>query len=209
MSEITALTAQVKDKTRCNVFVDGRFCCGLTLDTVVKNRLKAGMQITQERLEEMQLESEKETAFQKALSFISVSQKTKKQVRDHLVKKGYLPSVIEYVLEKMDSYDFVNDADYAKSYAASALKKKGNRLIRLELKNKGISDQEIAEAFVEDSAQTELAAATAIAEKYLKNKTLDRENLQKAYRYLMGKGYDFETAKSAVSSVYGGELEDD
>ena len=28
LNEITAITPQVKDKTRCNIYVDGRFCCG-------------------------------------------------------------------------------------------------------------------------------------------------------------------------------------
>ena len=36
MNEITAITPQVKDKTRCNIFIDGRFCCGLSLETAVK-----------------------------------------------------------------------------------------------------------------------------------------------------------------------------
>lgn len=36
LSEITAITPQVKDKTRCNIFIDGRFYCGLTLEAAVK-----------------------------------------------------------------------------------------------------------------------------------------------------------------------------
>lgn len=209
MSEITALVAQKKDKTRCNVYVDGRFCCGLTVETVVKNRLKIGTQITAERLEEMQMESEKSKALSQGLSFISVSQKTRKQVRDHLSKKGYLPQVVDYVLEKMEGYEFLDDGAYAKSYAASALKRKGNRLIRLELKQKGVSEEEIDGAFQNEDRETELAAATALAEKYLKNKPKDRETLQKAYRYLMGKGYEFDTAKSALSALVEGGIEDE
>ena len=77
--EITAITPQVKDKRRCNVYIDGRFYCGLTLETVMKNRLKVGQIITPERLSEMQLESEKNTAFDKALTHISATQKTEKQ----------------------------------------------------------------------------------------------------------------------------------
>ena len=50
MSEITAITPQAKDKTRCNVFVDGRFYCGLTLETAMKLRLKAGQTVSEELL---------------------------------------------------------------------------------------------------------------------------------------------------------------
>jgi len=46
MAEITAITPQKKDKTRCNIEVDGRFYCGMKLETVMQNRLKAGMSVT-------------------------------------------------------------------------------------------------------------------------------------------------------------------
>ena len=52
MNEITAITPQVKDKTRCNIYIDGRFCCGLTLETVVKNRLMVGKIVTEQALAE-------------------------------------------------------------------------------------------------------------------------------------------------------------
>ena len=58
MGEITAITPQIKDKRRCNVYVDGRFYCGITLETAVKNRLKAGQTIDEKRLDELQGESE-------------------------------------------------------------------------------------------------------------------------------------------------------
>ena len=42
MSDITAITPQVKDKERCNIYVDGKFYCGLKLETALRYRLKAG-----------------------------------------------------------------------------------------------------------------------------------------------------------------------
>jgi SOS response regulatory protein OraA/RecX len=35
----------------------------------------------------------------------------------------------------------------------------------------------------------------------MRGKVCDKETLQKAYRYLMGKGYDYETAKSALATM--------
>ena len=49
MNEITQITPQIKDKRRCNIYLDGKFCCGLTLEATVKNRLKVGQIITPER----------------------------------------------------------------------------------------------------------------------------------------------------------------
>ena len=109
LNEITQITPQIKDKRRCNVYVDGRFCCGLTLEATVKNRLKVGQIIEPERLAQIQLESEKNTAFDKALTHISATQKTEKQIREFLSGKGYLPAVADYVVEKLRSYNFLNE----------------------------------------------------------------------------------------------------
>lgn len=207
MNEITAITPQVKDKTRCNVYVDGRFCCGLTLEATIKNRLKVGAIVTEERLAEIQLESEKNTAFDKALTHISATRKTEKQVRTFLYGKGYLPAVVDYAVEKLRSYNFLNDGEYAEAYVESVAKRKGGRLIRMELRGKGVADEEIDAALDTLDTETEIAAATAILQKYMRGKVCDKATLQKAYRYLMGKGYDYETAKAALATL--GELDED
>ncbi|MBQ9728651.1 MAG: RecX family transcriptional regulator [Clostridia bacterium] len=201
MSEITAITPQVKDKTRCNVFIDGRFCCGLTLEATVKNRLKVGQEISEAKLSEIQLESEKSVALDKALAHISATQKTEKQIREFLSKKGYLSAVADHVVEKMREYNFLNDGEYAESYVESAAKRKGSRLIRLELKSKGISDAEIDGALESLDEETEISTARGILDKYMRGKSFDRETLQKAYRYLMGKGFDYDVAKAALASL--------
>ena len=38
MAEITGITPQIKDKERCNIEVDGRFFCGMKLETSSKAR---------------------------------------------------------------------------------------------------------------------------------------------------------------------------
>ena len=207
LNEITAITPQIKDKRRCNIFIDGRFCCGLALETAVKNRLKVGQIITQEALSSMQLESEKNTAFDKALTHITATRKTEKQVRDFLSKKGYLPAVCDYVVEKMRDYDFLNDGEYAEAYVDFASSKKGSRLIKMELKSKGVSEEEIENALENLGEEQELETAKTILEKYMRHKEFSRETLQKAFRHLMSKGFDVETVKSALSSL--GEYEEE
>jgi regulatory protein len=201
MNEITAITPQVKDKTRCNIYLDGRFCCGLALETAVKHRLKVGMIVTPEFLSEIQLESEKTTALDKALTHITGSQKTEREIRQFLEKKGYLPAVIEYVLEKMRDYRFVDDAQYARTFAQSGAKKKGARLLKMQLKGKGISDEDADAALGEIDGESQIAAATDLLKKYLRGKPLNRETLAKAYRYLLSKGFDYEVAKSALERL--------
>lgn len=199
MSEITAITPQVKDKTRCNIYLDNRFYCGLTLECVVVNRLKAGMQVEKEQLDEFQLQSEKQTALDKALTYITATQKTEKQIRDYLQKKGYVQAVVEYVVEKMRGYNFLNDKGYAEDYVREVSVKKGGKLIKLELRKKGVSEAEIDEAVSALSSEEQTQAALQILQKYLRFKDREQATLQKAFRYLLGKGFDYEIAKEALS----------
>ena len=137
MAEITAITPQVKDKDRCNIYVDGRFYCGLKLETALAHRLKAGQQVDLAELDAIQAENETSQALDKAMTHLSASMKTEKQVRDYLKKKGYVDAVCDQVLEKLRGYGFVDDAEYCAQYIRSAGKDKGARLIALELKKRG------------------------------------------------------------------------
>ena len=205
MAAITGITPQIKDKTRCNIEVDGSFLCGMKLETVMQNRLKAGMCVCLETLSRMQLESEKMTALDKALTHITSSMKTEREIRDFLKKKGYLSDVCDYVAEKMKGYGFLDDGQYAKTYAESAGKRKGRRLIAAELKRKGVGDGEIEEAL--NGLTGERESALRVLEKYMRGKPVDKKTLSKAYAYLIGKGYDYETARGALSAF--GDTEDE
>lgn len=205
MAEITGITPQVKDGTRCNIELDGRFFCGMKLETVMRHRLKVGMRVTEEELSAMQLESEKRTALDKALHHIASSMRTEKEVRDFLRRKGYLDDVSSYVVEKMEEYGFLDDRAYAAEYAQSAGKRKGRRLIAAELRRKGVGEEEIGQAV--DLLEGEEESAKAVLEKYLRGKELNQKTLQKAFSYLLGKGYDYETARSALRAL--GETEDE
>lgn len=206
MNEITSITPQLKDKTRCNIYVDGRFYCGLGLEIAIKHRLKVGMVIDENFLSQIQLDGEKAKALDKALTHVSATAKTEKEIRDFLNKKGYLPAVCDYVIDKMKDYRFVNDSEYAQSYVSHAGAKKGSRLIKLELQAKGIAETDAENALSALDEQTQIDSATAILQKYMRGKTADRETLAKAFRYLMSKGYEYEIARSALRAF--GDMEE-
>ena len=199
MSEITAIEPQKHDGARCNIFVDGRFLCGMSLQTVMQNRLKVGSVVTAEQLASLQLESEKQTALDKALTHISASMKTEREVRDFLTKKGYLADVSDYVVEKMKGYGFLDDAAYARSYAEHVSSRKGARLIAAELRRKGISDEAVEAAVGELEGEED--TAKAILAKYLRGKDVqDAKVLRKAYAHLLSKGFGYDAARAVLTS---------
>lgn len=198
MSEITSIEPQIKDKTRCSVFVDGRFYCGIKLEVAIKFRLKAGMQIEKEELDKIQLETEKAQAMDKALTHLSATMKTKKQMRDFLAKKGYVSAVADYVLERLSYYGYVNDEAYCKAYISSVTGK-GKRAIEAELLKRGIAKRTVEEAL--EDVEEDGEEIVALLQKYLRGKEINKENLYKGCRYLIGKGYSYDAAKNACERL--------
>lgn len=201
MKTITAITPQTKAPDRCNIYLDGEFFCGMSLLTVMKNRLKVGTKIDAKAIEEIQLQTEKDEALDKAMTLLSSFEKTEKQVRDYLKTKGYTPLVISYVTDKLCEYGFLSDESFAERYADAYAKKKGARLIALELKRKGIAEDTATAATDKLGDQTEFAVQ--LAEKYIKNKKLDIKTKQKLYRHLLSKGFSYEEVQSAIDRVFG------
>lgn len=204
MSEITSIEPQIKDKNRCNVYVDGKFYCGISLETAVKFRLKVGMQVEKAQLDEIQLETEKNQALEKAMTHLSASMKTSRQMRDFLSKKGYTEPVQSYVLEKLQYYKLIDDYAYCRAYIES-VKGKGKRALEADLIKRGAEKFAIEQAL--DEFEEDEGEAFAVLYKYLRGKTADKQTLYKGFKYLLSKGFGVETAKSALSKF--GENDED
>lgn len=204
MPEITSIEPQKKDKTRCSIYIDGAFYCGIKLEVAVKYRLKAGMHIEKSELDAIQLETEKSQAVDKAMTHLSASMKTQKQMRDFLEKKGYSPAVCDYVLEKLRYYNLIDDGQYCRAYINGA-KGKGKRALQAELIKRGADRRAIDNAlgdFEEDCGE-----ALLVLQKYMRGKENSRENILKGYKYLLSKGFGYDTAKSAAQAF--GECDED
>lgn len=198
MRKITAITAQEKHKERVNLFVDGEFFVGVSLETALKLRLKVGDIADEERLNEILAETERTEALQKAADYALKTLKTKRQVKDYLLKKGYSEDTVWQTVDKLKEYGYIDDKEYSKRFIESTSKTQGKRLIEYKLMMKGVRKEDIAAAY--ETAETdENASARALCEKYLRNKEKTKENVLKAYKYLIGKGFSYEQADYAVA----------
>ena len=105
----------------------------------------------------------------------------------------------------MEDYRFIADDDYAEGYVKTYSKSKGKRLLKMELKQKGVSEEDMASALslVDDESEN----ALAVAQKYMKNKEKDAKNTLKCYKYLLSKGFGYDVAKEASQKA--GKSEDD
>ena len=206
MSQITSIEQQKKDKTRCSVYVDGAFYCGLKIEIAIKHHLKAGMEIEKSRLDKIQLDNEKIQATEKAMNHLSATLKTKKQMSDFLAGKGYTQAVIDYVIQKLEGYGYIDDYAYCRAYVGS-VSGKGKAALRAALIRRGAA-REAIDAALDETDENE-DEALAVARKYLRGKDITRETLNKALRHLIARGYGYDVAKSAIFRLGDCSEEDD
>lgn len=198
MPIITNISVQTKNKKRCNLFIDGEFFCAMSVETAVLNRLKSGMEIDSEKLQEIVIESDKKEALSKATDYLSKNLKTKRQVKEYLMKKGYSEQIAYYCIDKLKEYNYVNDEEYSRRYIESVSKNQGKKLVEYKLMMKGVKKQDIESAYNEVSIDQK-QNAKEVAKKHLKNKELTKENIAKTYRYLIGRGFSYDETSFALA----------
>lgn len=170
----------------------------MSIETAMLNRLKVGAEIDSEKLNQVIQENERKEALVKATDYVAKNLKTKRQVKDYLLRKGYTEEVAYYCIDKLKEYNYINDEEYSKRYIETTNKGQGKRLIEYKLMMKGVKKQDIESAY-ENVEVDENENAKKVAEKYLKNKEITKENIAKAYRYLIGKGFSYSQADYALS----------
>lgn len=200
--KITQVSKQKNNEERYNIYVDGAFCFSSSIEDVIKNNIKEGMDITEEQLDSFIEACEYGKAYNYALFLLNARNYTSKEIKNKLEKKFYSQQTINRVLDKLQSYGMINDEEYASKYINDSInfKKNGIRKIQYNLINKGISREIIDN--IEVDYESQLKNALSLAEKKMKllqNKSNPRE---KIYRFLISKGYDHGIVKKVIVRLY-------
>lgn len=198
MPKITGIIIQTNNKNRCNLFVDGEFYASASLQTIMEHRLKKDQDIEFIELKNVLKESEKHEALTKAISYVSKSLKTKRQVKDYLLRKGFCEETVWYCIDKLKEYAYIDDKEYSKRFIESTSATQGKKLIEYKLMSKGVKKEDFEFAFSETEINSK-ENAKCVAEKYLRNKEKTKEVLIKAYRYLISRGFSYDDAEYALS----------
>lgn len=197
MPVITDLQVQKNNKTRVNVFTDGEFCCALQALTVMQMGLKVGLDVSPEELRLASQDSERSVAMEKAFAYLSRGSKTVHQMRAYLAQKGFSQDAVEQVIAKLKGYKYLDDDDFARRYVEQNSATKGSRRLRQELVGKGISIT-LAEQHSAEDPQQALENARLLAERYMRAKQPDVKTLQRLQRYLLSRGYDYDTVNTVL-----------
>lgn len=199
--KITALTRQKRNKERVNLYLDGSFAFGLTLNTAVS--LRIGQELTPTEVEALKARDDIEKAKQTAINFIGYRPRSVAEVRKNLKSKSYQEATIDLVIERLQELELLNDETFAEYWVEqrNTFKPRSQLALRSELMKKGVSPQAI-DAVVADVDET--AAAMQAARKHQHRwQTLSRDDFyKKAVGYLQRRGFKYEIVKETIDQLW-------
>lgn len=216
MPKVTSVELQKKNSKRFNVFIDGQFAFGADDDLVVTYRLIPGKVIEKEDLDKLLFEAEVGKLMERMYGLIGIRQRSEKEIRDYLKKLSFKRKVKEQeeisdlvqdlLIERLKQKGLINDLEFAKAWveARRRSKQKGERALRMELFQKGISREIIEEVIsYQSSATREEDLARQVLEKKLKvwQNLPPLEFKKKAYEFLLRKGFDYSIVKEVLSEI--------
>lgn len=205
---ITDIKRKGKSETY-HVYADDSYFALLEAEYIYKYKLKIGTEIDEQKLLQIKKESDKLICSSVALNYISKSLKTEYQLKSHLRSKNFDFEAIDETVEKLKSYGYLNDDYYAHMAVNSLSANKGKKYIKNQLIANGVSEDKIENALSEIENEDE--ACLSVAQKWAKGKEtpLDIKNKQKLYRFLLARGFGYDTIKNAISKIgYNGDEDD-
>lgn len=202
MKKITAIEPQQKNPQRVNVYLDGEFAFGLAAITAAW--LNVGQELGNEKIAALQDNDAREVTYQKALHFLSYRPRSAHEVRQNLTKRGIEETLIEETIERLQQAGLVNDADFARIWVENrnTFRPRSKSALRLELRQKGLNDDDI-QSVLERDVDEEALAVEAARKQMRRYAGLEwPEFRQKLGSFLARRGFSYTILAPVVSKVW-------
>ncbi len=206
MSSITRILQQQKDKERVNLYLDGKFAFGVTLESVIQNNLKVGQELTAEKIDELKSDGDVGKVLNRALSYAMSRPHSEREIMLWFRRRKVVDEVvIEKVLAKLKRLNIINDLNFVKWWVEqrNTFRPKGKNALKAELAQKGVHREIIDEVLKDTDRGAEQEMARQIAKKRLPRlANLDmQDQKRKLLEFLARRGFSYDVAKSVIDEM--------
>ncbi len=209
---ITKLETQARNPERVSVYLDDAFAIGLHREVVIRHVLRLGMLVDEAMIVRLEQDEAVQQAFEGAVRLLTTRPRSKRELSQQLRRRNHDPGAIDAAIEVLGDRGYVDDEQFATFWVENrqANRPRGIRLIRQELRQKGVASDAVERA-LESADIDELQGATDLATSRL-NRLRDLEpdvQRRRLFSFLERKGYGYDLAKRAVAAVLDGEADED
>lgn len=208
MNKITAITPQKKDKNRVNIDIDGKFSFGLDLESLIKEKLKVGLELDNKEIDRLKNLNETGLLISQVISLLSRRPHSKREISQYLHKKHATDTQKEIIVKKLESLNYMNDEEFVLWWIdqRKTFRPKGKIAIFQELRQKGIDEKLIKRIFEKNEETSEnsdfLVALDLGKKRFERVKNLPEMEIKtKLSRFLASRGFEWEIIKDVIDSL--------
>jgi len=209
--KITSISAQVRDKNRANVSVDGKYRFSLDLYQLSDLGIRVGKEYEEDELQSLEQESQFGKLYSRSLEYTLMRPHSAKEVRDYLYRKtrptrtktgelrpGVSSDITARVFDRLVEKGYIDDTKFTKYWVENRSLSKGASLRKLtaELRTKGVESSLIEEALLHSDRNNEDELAKVIAKKRARY-----DDDQKFMAYLARQGFGYDDIKAALGNA--------
>jgi regulatory protein len=201
MGTITALTAQMKNPDRVNVFIDGTFALGLAL--TVAAGLRVGQEISQAELEKLDQHDEVHRARERVLGLLARRPYSSSEISRYLRRHQMGDEIIKNVIDDLTEAKLIDDDAFAAYWVEQreTFRPRSRLALRQELSQKGV-DREVVNEALSEIDEIDAARRVALKQAGRWRGLAEAEWRTKLTRYLMRQGYPYDIVSEIVSETW-------
>lgn len=192
---ITSIRVQKNNKERYSIFVDEEFLIGVSEQTLLKFKLKKGLEITPVLLRKLQRKEGRFKVKSYMMNLLGRRDHARKELFTKAIRKDYPQEVINNVLDELQEKGYIDETKFAEKFASDKgkISNWGPAKIKSHLYKKGIS-KSVAEKSIEKAFEDENLKETFLSLVLKRKRRFLREEdpykrKKKVFDHLARKGY--------------------
>ena len=200
---ITSFEKSNKNKDMISVFIDNQYAFSLPEEEYIRLGLYEKSEISEEDLYYIKSEVLQRSAKSKAIRYLSLKLLSEKELFTKLQSKGFDDETIRFVVDDLKAMGYINDKIYAQKFVfeRSKLKPKSKKMLKMELNNRGVSDDIIDEVLDNFEYDEITIVERLIRKKFGKYDLNDPKIENKVFSFLMHRGFQYEIIKNGLINI--------
>jgi regulatory protein len=203
MSKITGIKKGKGREKRVNVYLDGKFALGLLAETVLKEGLKVGQEISENQLDTLEGKDRFQRCLNAALRFLGYRPRSEAEIRQRLQRHGYDSEDIEKALARLKEQGLVDDIAFARYWKENreTFSPRSQRMTKMELRRKGLNN-DIIEQVISEIDERDSAYRAALKRAPRLSASEYQAFRQRLGAYLGRRGFSYSIIKEITERVW-------
>jgi regulatory protein len=188
---------------RSNLYLDGKFFMSLDNEVVTREHLRIGELLSKKEISLLGGLDDFQRCLSAGMRFLASRPRSESETRERLKVRGYSEEAIEKAVVHLKQLNLLNDAAFAQYWKEnrSSFKPLSQRLLKMELRGKGLERELISEA-VADLDETESAYQAALGKTRGLPVTEFPAFRQKIGAFLQRRGFSYTVINATLKRVW-------